>query len=311
MPDLSVKLGPLTLKNPILTASGTFGYAQEFESFVNLNRLGGIVTKSVTHLARAGNPPERVTEVPGGMLNSIGLANVGVEAFVTEKLPFLQRLKTTVIVNVAGNTIEEYENVVARLSEEPGIAAFEINLSCPNVKEGGLTFGKNPAEVRRMTDRLRQRTTRPLIVKLTPNVTSIGDLAEAAADGGADILSAINTVVGMAVDVKTRRPILGRPTGGFSGPGLKAIALAKVYEITQRVSLPVIGVGGIFSVEDVLEFLIVGASAVEIGTANFVDPGISEKLVNDLEKYCVENHLKKISSVIGTLQVNEVSQAGN
>jgi dihydroorotate dehydrogenase (NAD+) catalytic subunit len=304
MPDLSVTLGPLSLKNPILTASGTFGYGEEFEPFVDLNRLGGLVTKSVTHLPRAGNPPQRVTEVPGGMLNSIGLANVGMEAFVAEKLPFLQKLHTQVIVNVAGNSIEEYENVVARLSEVPGIAAFEINLSCPNVKEGGLTFGKNPAEVRRMTERLRQRTDRPLIVKLTPNVTSIGDLAEAAADGGADILSAINTLVGMAVDVKTRKPVLGRVTGGFSGPGLKAIALAKVFEVKRRVQLPVIGVGGIFTIEDVLEFLIVGASAVEIGTANFINPTISEKLVDGLEKYCTENGIRRIEELIGTLEID-------
>ncbi len=308
MPDLSVKLGPLVLKNPILTASGTFGYGEEYRSFVHLNRLGGIVTKSVTHLPRAGNPPLRVTEVPGGMLNSIGLANVGVEAFLTEKLSFLQSLKTVVIVNVAGNSIEEYENVVARLSDVPAIAAFEINLSCPNVEEGGLTFGKNPVEVRRMTERLRQRTRKPLIVKLTPNVTSIGDLAEAAADGGADILSAINTMVGMAVDVKTRRPVLGRVTGGFSGPGLKAIALAKVFEVTRRVSLPVIGVGGIFTVEDVLEYLIVGASAVEVGTANFVDPTITEKLIDGLEKYCTDNGIEKIESVIRSLNVDEKEQ---
>jgi len=305
MVNLSVTLAGLKLKNPVLTASGTFGYAQEYKDFVNLSRLGGVVTKSITREPRAGNPPLRVTEVPGGMLNSIGLANVGVDAFVREKLPFLKKIRTRVIVNIAGNSIEDYEVVVSRLDQEEGIDAYEINLSCPNVKEGGLTFGKNPMEVFRMTRQVRLHTKRPLIIKLTPNVTSIGDLAQAAVDGGADILSAINTLVGMAVDVKTRKPILGKITGGFSGPALKSIALAKVFEVARRVTVPIIGIGGIFSAEDVLEFLLVGASAVQIGTANFIDPGISEKIVDDLQTLCDEKGLKTVKELIGKLEIQE------
>jgi len=305
MVNLSVTLAGLKLKNPVLTASGTFGYAQEYKDFVNLSRLGGVVTKSITREPRAGNPPLRVTEVPGGMLNSIGLANVGVDAFVREKLPFLKKIRTRVIVNIAGNSIEDYEVVVSRLDQEEGIDAYEINLSCPNVKEGGLTFGKNPMEVFRMTRQVRLHTKRPLIIKLTPNVTSIGDLAQAAVDGGADILSAINTLVGMAVDVKTRKPILGKITGGFSGPALKSIALAKVFEVARRVTVPIIGIGGIFSAEDVLEFLLVGASAVQIGTANFIDPGISEKIVDDLQALCDEKGLKTVKELIGKLEIQE------
>ncbi|NOY76977.1 MAG: dihydroorotate dehydrogenase [Calditrichaeota bacterium] len=305
MVDLSITLAGLKLKNPVLTASGTFGYAEEYADFVNLSRLGGVVTKSITKEPRAGNPPLRVTEVPGGMLNSIGLANVGVEAFVKDKLPFLRKTRTRVIVNIAGNSVEDYAAVVARLDQEEGIDAYEINLSCPNVKEGGLTFGKNPAEVFRMTQHIRLHTKRPLIVKLTPNVTSIGDLAQAAVDGGADILSAINTVVGMAVDVKTRKPILGKITGGFSGPALKSIALAKVFEVARRVTVPIIGVGGIFSAEDVLEFLLVGAHAVQIGTANFIDPAVSETIVNDLQTLCEDQGIEAVKDLIGRLEIQE------
>ncbi|GBD93414.1 dihydroorotate dehydrogenase B (NAD(+)), catalytic subunit [bacterium BMS3Abin05] len=311
MADLSVTLGPLRLKNPVLTASGTFGYGREYEDFVNLNRLGGIITKSITRDPRAGNPPPRITEVPGGMLNSIGLANVGMEAFVREKLPYLRNLETQIIVNVAGNSVEEYEAVVSRLDREKGIHAFELNLSCPNVKEGGLTFGKSPEAVFKIVERVRLHTNRPLIVKLTPNVTAIGDLAQAAVDGGADILSAINTVVGMAVDVSARKSVLGKMTGGFSGPALKSIALAKVFEVVRRVSVPVIGIGGIFSAEDVLEFLLVGASAVQIGTANFVDPAISEKVVNDLEIYCEKQGIEDLEEIIGKLDVDGAGGDGN
>ncbi len=305
MANLSITLAGLKLKNPILTASGTFGYAQEYADFVDLSRLGGVVTKSITRERRAGNPPFRVAEVPGGMLNSIGLANVGMEAFAREKLPFLRKIRTRVIVNVAGNSIEDYEAVVSRLDEEDGIDAYEINLSCPNVKEGGLTFGKNPTEVFRIIQQVRLHTKRPLIVKLTPNVTSIGDLAQAAVDGGADILSAINTLVGMAVDAKTRRPVLGKITGGFSGPALKSIALAKVFEIARRVTVPIIGIGGIFSAQDVVEFLLVGASAVQIGTANFIDPSISEKIVDDLQTFCDEQGVKTVKELIGKLEIQE------
>ncbi len=304
MADLRVTLGNLVLQNPILTASGTFGYGEEYQDFVNLNRVGGLITKSITLKPRAGNFPYRVVETVGGMLNSIGLANVGVESFIEEKLPFLQQLRCAVIVNIAGSSIEEYEIVLSRLEETEGIDAYEINLSCPNVKEGGLTFGKDPRQIVKITTALRKRTTKPLIVKLTPNVSDMGELAKAAEDGGADIISAINTIVGMAVNVVQRRPVLGNVTGGLSGPAIKPIALARIWEISQKVKIPIIGIGGIFTCNDVLEFLVVGASAVQIGTANFIDPTISEKLVDELAAYCEQNQIARIRDLIGTLKVD-------
>ncbi|MCD6165459.1 dihydroorotate dehydrogenase [candidate division KSB1 bacterium] len=304
MADLRVTLGNLVLQNPILTASGTFGYGEEYQDFVNLNRVGGLITKSITLKPRAGNFPYRVVETVGGMLNSIGLANVGVESFIEEKLPFLQQLRCAVIVNIAGSSIEEYEVVLSRLEETEGIDAYEINLSCPNVKEGGLTFGKDPRQIVKITTALRKRTTKPLIVKLTPNVSDMGELAKAAEDGGADIISAINTIVGMAVNVVQRRPVLGNVTGGLSGPAIKPIALARIWEISQKVKIPIIGIGGIFTCNDVLEFLVVGASAVQIGTANFIDPTISEKLVDELAAYCEQNQIARIRDLIGTLKVD-------
>ncbi|HDI51822.1 MAG TPA: dihydroorotate dehydrogenase [Bacteroidetes bacterium] len=304
MADLRVTLGNLVLQNPILTASGTFGYGEEYQDFVNLNRVGGLITKSITLKPRAGNFPYRVVETVGGMLNSIGLSNVGVESFIEEKLPFLQQLRCAVIVNIAGSSIEEYEVVLSRLEETEGIDAYEINLSCPNVKEGGLTFGKDPRQIVKITTALRKRTTKPLIVKLTPNVSDMGELAKAAEDGGADIISAINTIVGMAVNVVQRRPVLGNVTGGLSGPAIKPIALARIWEISQKVKIPIIGIGGIFTCNDVLEFLVVGASAVQIGTANFIDPTISEKLVDELAAYCEQNQIARIRNLIGTLKVD-------
>ncbi|RKY93173.1 dihydroorotate dehydrogenase [candidate division KSB1 bacterium] len=304
MADLRVTLGNLVLQNPILTASGTFGYGEEYQDFVNLNRVGGLITKSITLKPRAGNFPYRVVETVGGMLNSIGLANVGVESFIEEKLPFLQQLRCAVIVNIAGSSIEEYEIVLSLLEETEGIDAYEINLSCPNVKEGGLTFGKDPRQIVKITTALRKRTTKPLIVKLTPNVSDMGELAKAAEDGGADIISAINTIVGMAVNVVQRRPVLGNVTGGLSGPAIKPIALARIWEISQKVKIPIIGIGGIFTCNDVLEFLVVGASAVQIGTANFIDPTISEKLVDELAAYCEQNQIARIRDLIGTLKVD-------
>jgi len=303
-PNLRVKLGGLDLSNPILTASGTFGYAQEYQDFVDLNQLGGIITKSITAKPRIGNPPNRVVEVAGGMLNSIGLANVGVAEFIRTKMPFLATLRCQVIVNIAGESIDEYEYVLSRLTEvEESIAGYEINLSCPNVKEGGLTFGKDARQIFRITSALRKLTSKPLIIKLTPNVTDIGELGSAAADGGADILSAINTFVGMSVDIRNRKPVLGNIIGGFSGPALKSLALAKIWELKKAVTVPLIGIGGIFSYEDVIEFLLTGASAVQIGTANFVSPGISEKIIGDLLRYCQDNQIAVISELIGALRV--------
>ena len=303
-PDLSVTLGKLQLNNPILTASGTFGYAKEFDDFIDLNRLGGIVTKSITPKPRIGNLPHRIVEVPGGMLNSIGLANVGVDRFIVEKIPFLKSLKCKNIVNIAGESIDEYELVLTRLkSVEESIDGYEINLSCPNVEQGGLTFGKDESQIFKITSFLRKLTDKALIIKLTPNVSDIDKLGKAAEDAGADVLSAINTFVGMAVDLKKKKPVLGRVIGGYSGPALKPLALAKIWELKNAVSIPLIGIGGIFDYKDVLEFLLVGASAVQIGTANFVDPKVSEKIVDDLNKYCEENDILKLSDMIGTLRV--------
>ncbi len=301
--DLTVTVGPLTLKNPVLVASGTFGYGEEFAPFLDLNRLGGIVTKTITLEPRAGNPPPRIAETTAGMLNSIGLANVGVEVFVKDKLPYLQQFSTAIIVNVAGRTTDEFAMVVRRL-EESGlrIDAYELNYSCPNVKEGGMAFSASPQVAYAVTRDLRKETRRPLIAKLTPNVTRIAEIAQAVADAGADAVSAINTLVGMAVDYRTRRPKLATVVGGLSGPAIKPVALAKVWEIKKAVNIPIIGIGGIQSVEDVLEFLIVGASAVQVGTANFVAPDCAGRMVQDLERYCRQEGISHLADLIGTLQ---------
>ena len=304
MVDLSVKIGNLLLNNPILTASGTFGSGEEFTPFVDLNRLGGIVTKAVTPEPRAGNPNPRIAETSSGMLNSIGLANVGVHRFVQEKLPFLHSLTTKVFINVAGKTIDEFVKVIEIIEQAGGVDGYEINISCPNVKEGGMAFGTNPKITEQITSESRKITKKCLMVKLTPNVTSISEIAKAAEAGGADALSVINTLVGMAVDIHSRRPRLATITGGLSGPAIKPVALAKVYEVVNAVNIPVIGVGGIITVEDVVEFLIIGATAIQVGTANFINPDISEQLVVELENFCEKKRLKKITELIGSLKLN-------
>lgn len=304
-PDLRVSLGPLTLRNPVMTASGTFGYAQEFEDLVAFERLGAVVTKTVTLEPREGNPPPRIAETPCGMLNSIGLANVGVEAFIREKLPFLSGLETAVVVNVAGKTPEEFVQVVERLEPEAGFDAFELNFSCPNVKEGGLAFSSDPEVTLRVTQAVRRLTKRCLIVKLTPNVTDIATVAQAAEDGGADAISAINTLVGMAVDVRTHKPKLATVTGGLSGPAIRPVGVARVWQIAQRVSVPIVGIGGIASAEDALEYLIAGATAVQVGTATFVDPTTAQRVVEGLQAYCTENSVERITDLIGSLEVGE------
>lgn len=301
MIDLSVKIGSLRLKNPVLVASGTFGYGQEARDLVNLNALGGIITKSVSPKPRDGNPPPRIVELPAGMLNSIGLANVGVEAFITDKLPFLKELDTAVIVNVAGSTPEEFLSVVRRLEEQDGIQAYELNFSCPNVKEGGLEFSQDAKVTERVTSQIRRITDRPLITKLTPNVTRIGEIAQAAESGGADAVSLINTLVGMAVDVNSRKAKIHTVTGGYSGPAIKPVALAKVLEVVGKVEIPIIGIGGIVTAEDALEFIITGASAIQIGTANYIDPSTGEKIVPELISYCERNGVKSIGDLVGSL----------
>ncbi len=306
MSDLSVAMGALRLKNPILTASGTFGYAEEFEGLLDFSVLGGVVTKTVTWEPRPGNPPRRIVELPGGMLNSIGLPNVGVEQFISEKMPFLRTIGTRVIVNVAGKTGDDFVACIRRLEEVEGIDAYELNYSCPNVKEGGLSFSSNALIASQVTAAVRRVSRRPLIAKLTPNVTSIGEIGRACEEAGADAVSAINTVVGMAVDVRTRRPKLAKVTGGYSGPAIKPIALAKVYELVRCLHIPVIAVGGICSADDALEFLVTGAVAVELGTVNFYDPAAAERAVHDLDAYCRREGIERLRDLIGTLKTEEM-----
>lgn len=301
MVDLSVEVGGLQLKNPVMSASGTFGYGQEYSELVDLNQLGAIVTKAITLKPRSGNPPPRIAETPAGMLNSIGLANVGVEGFIKDKLPFLRRLETKLIVNIAGSSEGEYEEVIRRMEDVSGIHGYEINLSCPNVKEGGMAFGCDERITFRVTGRIRKLTKRPLIVKLTPNVTSIGSIALAAQEAGADALSLINTLVGMAVDVETRRPKLATITGGLSGPAIKPVALAKVFETVKSVNIPVIGAGGILTYQDALEFIMVGASAVQVGSAVFLNPLSLEEIIRGLGNWCQQKGITRISQLIGCL----------
>jgi len=300
-PDLSVELGPLRLNNPVLTASGTFGYGLEFEPFLDLGRLGGLVTKGLSPKPRQGNPPPRIVETPAGMLNSIGLQNVGVDAFITEKLPELREYHTAVVANVFGETEAEYVEVCSKLDQAGGVAAIELNVSCPNVEKGGMIFGNDPAALARVTRACRDATTLPLIVKLSPNVTDIRDTARGAADGGADILSLINTFVGMAVDVERRRPVLARASGGLSGPAIRPLAVWLTWQVHQAVALPLIGMGGIVTARDALEFILAGASAVQIGTANFVHPDSATRVLEGLEDYLAQNEIASVQELVGSL----------
>lgn len=301
--DLSVNLAGLELQNPVLTASGTFGYGKEFEDLVDLDSLGGIVAKGISLRPRPGNPPPRIVETACGMLNAIGLENVGIDQFLKEKTSFFRTLKTKVIANILGDTVEDYSLLAERLNEEPTIAALEVNISCPNVKAGGVAFGTSPQMAASVTEVVRRKYRKPLIVKLSPNVTDIATIALSVQDSGADCLSLINTVVGMAIDVRTRRPKLANVIGGLSGPAIKPIALRMVWQVARSVSIPVIGIGGICSTEDALEFLIAGASAVQIGTANFVEPGISAVIVDGLKSFCREMQVPSIKDLIGSIQI--------
>ncbi len=303
MIDLSVQIGSLTLNNPVLVASGTFGYADEFDGLVDFQDLGGIITKTVTLEMRPGNPPPRVVETPAGMLNSIGLPNLGVGGFIAEKMPFLRTIGTKVIVNVAGKTDEEFAEVVGRLEEVEGIDGYELNYSCPNVKEGGLSFSVDPSMAERVTRLVRKQTKKPMIAKLTPNVTSIGEIGRAVQNGGADAVSAINTLVGMAVDVRTRKPKIATITGGLSGPAIKPVALAKVYELCKTVSIPIIGIGGIMNADDALEFLMVGARAVQVGTANFINPAAAVHVLKGIRTFCEQQAIQNLSQVVGSMVV--------
>ncbi|UCG14801.1 MAG: dihydroorotate dehydrogenase [Deltaproteobacteria bacterium] len=288
-----------------MVASGTFGYGQEYATLVPPERLGAVVVKGISLEPRAGNPPPRIWETCGGMLNSIGLQNVGLRNFLQEKLPWLRPLPVPVVVNLFGNTVEEYGELAAKLNGQDGVNALEINISCPNVKAGGMVFGSDPRMVFRVVSAVRSRTSLPVITKLTPNVTDITITARAAEDAGTDILSLINTVSGMAVDVRNRRPRLANVIGGLSGPAIKPIALRMVWQVVQVAKVPVIGLGGIMTTEDALEFLIVGASAIQVGTANFVNPLVTLEIIAGLETYLRAQGFADIKEVIGTLELSE------
>jgi dihydroorotate dehydrogenase (NAD+) catalytic subunit len=302
-PDLKVGIGELELQNPVLTASGTFGYAREFEHLVDLNRLGGIIVKGLSLEPTKGNLPPRIYETPCGMLNAIGLENVGIEAFVKEKLPFLQTLKPPIIVNIYGKREEDYVKLAARIEEVETIAAIEVNISCPNVKAGGMVFGVDPHAAFSVISAVRKQTTKLLIVKLSPNVTDITAIARTVEDAGADCLSLINTLTAMAIDINTRRPRLANITGGLSGPAIKPVALRMVWQVAQATGIPIIGIGGIMSAEDALEFFIAGATAIQVGTANFVNPHATTDIIDGIEKFLIEKNIEKISDVIGTLEI--------
>jgi dihydroorotate dehydrogenase (NAD+) catalytic subunit len=295
--DLSVKLGQLELANPVIAASGTFGYGLEFLPFVDLDRLGGFSTKGLSLKPRMGNPVPRMVETASGMLNAIGLENIGLDKFLSEKLPLLEKYKTRILVNFFGDTKDEYIEMATRLSDVERVDALEMNISCPNVEEGGVQFSSDPAVVRSLVTAVRQATKKFLIVKLSPNVTDITEIAKAAEEGGADAISLINTAIGMSIDLETRKPYLANKTGGLSGPAIKPIALNMVYQTVRSVKIPVIGMGGISNAEDALEFLSAGATAIQIGTANFIDPGITMKVIEGIRNYCQKHAIQKVGDL--------------
>lgn len=300
--NLEVNIAGLKLKNPVIAASGCFSFGREYSRFFDLNRLGGIAVKALTRQPKKGNPPPRIAETPSGILNSVGLQNPGVQVFIEKEIPFLRNYDTAIIANVAGDTVEDYEYMAETLSNAD-VDAIELNLSCPNVKEGCMAFGSSAEGVFKVVSTVRKKASKPLIVKLTPNVTDITEIAKAAEAGGADSVSLINTLLGMAVDAKTRRPILGNVTGGLSGPAIKPIALRMVYQVSKAVKIPVIGMGGISNGTDAVEFLLAGASAVMLGTAGFVNPMAWIETIDGIEKYMIENKVKSVTELVGGLIV--------
>ncbi len=301
--QLGVALGPIKLSNPVMVASGTFGYGLEYSGLVDIGKLGAVVVKGLSVEPRAGNLPPRLVETTGGLINSIGLENIGVENFIKQKLPALQKHHVPIIANIFGNTVEEYVRVAEKLDQADGISAVEINISCPNVKSGGIVFGTDPKQVFAVVSAVRKATLLPIITKLTPNVSDIGVVAKAAVEAGTNIIAAINTLSAMAVDIYRRRPKLGNVVGGLSGPAIKPIALRKVWEIIQTVDVPVIGIGGITSHEDALEFLLLGAKAIQIGTANFVNPQVSLDIIDGILAFLQDQGIKDVNDFIGTLKV--------
>lgn len=298
--DLSVQIAPgLTLANPVMLASGTCGYGDEFGDMLDVQQLGAVICKGTTLIPRNGNPQPRIIEVDGGVLNSIGLQNIGVEALIREKAPMWAAWRIPVIVNIAGDTVEEYGQIASKLNNVPGISGIEVNISCPNVKKGGMQFGTDPRAAADVTRAVKAATLLPVIVKLSPNVTSITDMTMAVASAGADAISLINTLTGMAIDIGTRKPKLGNVTGGLSGPAIKPVALHMVYKVAGCVKVPVIGCGGIMSAEDALEFIMAGATAVEVGTASLVDPNAALRIIDGLRRFMAVNSLKTLSTICG------------
>ena len=303
---LKVEISGIKLKNPVMTASGTFGYGEEFSPFIDLDKLGAMVLKGITLKPKMGNPPPRIIETPSGMLNAIGLQNVGVEVLIKEKLPYLKKFNTPVIINISGDTIEEYVELARRLEEisvEMGVAGLEVNISCPNVKKGGMAWGTDAQSTYKIVNSIRKAITLPLIVKLTPNVTDIKIIAQAAEEAGADTLSLINTLVGMAVDIDSRKPKLANISGGLSGPAVKPVALWMVWQVFQVAKIPIIGVGGIMNAEDALEFIIAGARAVQVGTANLVNPNASIDIIEEIKKYLIKKGITDVNELVGSMVV--------
>lgn len=301
--DLSVQIGSLKLKNPVIAASGTFGFGREHAGYIDLNKLGGISVKGLTLKPRQGNKPPRVAETPSGMLNSVGLQNPGVEAFIKNEVPFLRKYSIAIIVNIAGNTLEEYCEM-ARILSDADIDAIELNVSCPNVKAGGVAFGNTAHGIFEITSQVRKYCRKPLIVKLTPNVTNIAQIAAAAEEAGADAVSLINTLLGMVIDIETKRPVLANNTGGLSGPAIKPVAVRMVYETAQAVKVPVIGMGGISNGNDAVEFLLAGAAAVMVGTAGLIYPDACIKVCDGIEDYMKRHNLSGLNEITGKIEMN-------
>ena len=299
--DLTVRIGKMILKNPVIVSSGTFGFGEEFEDFFDLNHLGAIIPKGLSLKPMAGNPPPRIFETEGGMINSIGLQNPGFQEFVKNKLPYYKNLKTLLIINFFGRTQKEYVELARRLDGVPGISGLEMNISCPNIKRGGIVFGTDPQMAYRLVQAVRKATTLTLMVKLSPNVTDIALMAKTVEDGGADAVSLVNTFKAMAVNIHTRKPELGNIIGGLSGPAIKPIALRMVWEVHQAVSIPIVGMGGIVNATDAIEFILVGASAIQIGTANLIHPRTSIEVIHGIKKYLAQNKISRIQKLIGAL----------
>jgi dihydroorotate dehydrogenase (NAD+) catalytic subunit len=298
-PQTQVSIASIVFANPVMTASGTFGYGEEFKDFLSLKDLGAIVVKGISYSPRCGNPPPRIVETACGMLNAIGLENVGVERFIAEKMPFLQKIGGKTIVNILGESVEEYCAIVERLNDVEGIAAIELNISCPNVKKGGVAFGTDTKMAAEVTRAVKNVCKVPLIVKLSPNVTDITQMARAVQEGGADAVSLINTLIGMAIDIGKRKPVLANTIGGLSGPAIKPVALRMVWQVYRAVEIPVIGIGGISKWQDAIEFILAGATAVQVGTANFVNPNAAEQIRIGISRYLVDNNIGSVTDIIG------------